>query len=429
MNIRVLAALAILLAGCATTQPTTAPTDATPATTAADQVAKDVTVPSAPSTGPRPPTRLYDACDKLCEPSVTVDGKARLVVTETMQRKGGYLAVIDGNGTVARVAYPPTPSGTTADAFQQDNLVQTDSQGRLVFSAMVSDWFPNGQHAYFNTVGLQVAVSPDSGRTWSSNVLVTIPALAAPLHDRQWLAFGPDNVMYLVFQQIPTGIWAARSDDGGSTFQTAMPVATHADRLYVRASGLPAVDHDGRLVVPYFAVLDPTTTDTEASATVRIAVSTDKGLTFTQTIVAVEPSDHGAWPTVVADDGNGLHLSWASATEGVLVAHSADHGATWTAATAWVKEGVIPEQTWMATTPQKTLLVAWYAKDGNGHVLRLARGGANYADPQEEAITMSPKLAGGQPSTDFPNFTVMADGTVASVWGETDAGVTLGLTR
>lgn len=70
-----------------------------------------------------------------------------------------------------------------------------------------------------------VAASDDAGATWTA---AQNPAVGLPLADRPWLAAIGDGVVYMTYTQLPTGIRATRSNDGGLTWLEDVEVGAWA---------------------------------------------------------------------------------------------------------------------------------------------------------------------------------------------------------
>lgn len=315
----------VLLAGCAAEEPAP-PLPAPPAFAEWSQ-----------------PATIEGCGERSCfEPSVAALPSGRFAVL------GQNITVVDGNGTVQDTRErPPAPDGRIAVG---DGIVQTSSDGELFWSDMVFD--PQTRHF----VGVAVARSDDEGATWTPTAFVPSTPVAAPEPldlfaaplgvDRQWLAFGGNGTVYVEYAQqdcsFPTGaapvaphflvrceatgIWVARSDDGGETFGRPVLAVHVAERNTLGQAGLPAVDAAGRLALPFIAY-GPDGSGNE----LRIAISEDGGASFTSHHVAPGPAFSFATAAAAGED---LLASWWTGDATVL-ASSTDHGVTWSAPVPW----------------------------------------------------------------------------------------------
>lgn len=390
MRAALLVLLALVIAGCA------AP--------AAEPGAPE---PGAAAAAPPFVALAIEGCKASCfEPSVATDRAGRLFATAHVEDE---LAVSEDRGaTWTRRALPPPPTGqpTTPEALpvvmgdllhsagRNDGLLQVDPLGRLWFSAMV------------DANALQVARSDDGAASWVVNSLVppVAGATAGPV-DRQWLGFGPAGDAYLTYMQWPTGLWIARSDDGGATWGAFVQLATMQERAHLGGHGLPVVRADGRIAVPS-AWPDP------SLAHVRAHVSDDGGATF-RTVDVVAPGDRpDDWEAPMAsfDATGALLVAWAETRDGVarlLVARSPDGGDAWSApeeaaigasvARAWLRADASPAR------------LAWMDEDGAVMVAREEQGAW-------VAATATPQARGSHHAT----LDVLPDGRSVTAWGDAD---------
>jgi hypothetical protein len=264
-------------------------------------------------------------CTANCwEPAIAVDAQGRIFVT--LAQEPGLAVSTDGGMTYTDVGKPPLPAGAPANLQPGDSMVQTSPDGRLFYYAFLAE--PTGL-LLPAPVGLQVAVSLDAGRTWSNNVFLSgLNGPGTPVVSpwKSWLGFAPDGTVYLDYNSRGTGLWSARSDDGGATWRHFTKVSPPEDRIISVFMGPPVVDSKGRLYIPYFSDQSPNTDNPflPQGHVLRVAESDDKGATFTQHVVTTTaaPDWVGAFFPVLAGfagDIDEFHLAQWSPKDGGTV--------------------------------------------------------------------------------------------------------------
>jgi photosystem II stability/assembly factor-like uncharacterized protein len=169
-----------------------------------------------------------------------------------------------------------------------------------------------------------VATSKDRGQTWTAQ-----PLQGPPVQDRQWVAATSGGRVYHVVHQIPTGLWVARSVDGGLTYPQQTVAATALDQTGCVCPPGNIVAEDGGLLGDKVGGVYAT-----SDGGVGFFRSTNGGLTFTNTRPgpASNATTNAAFPAV-ADDGKGdLAVVWLAVegnTSNVEFTTSKDFGATW----------------------------------------------------------------------------------------------------
>ncbi|MEA3165503.1 MAG: hypothetical protein QOJ26_360 [Thermoplasmata archaeon] len=219
----------------------------------------------------------------------------------------------------------PQPGGAFCSC---DADVTTSPDGWVYYS----DWWIAGLLAGGNYM---VEASSDSGETWTSTP-VTIPQDLVASVDRQWLVAGEGGFLglfYSFFSPTPAGtlpvpaagldragqaILAAFSQDHGATWSDPVAVvpAKNGDGLQIAH---PFLAPNGTLMMPYGRVpngdsfwLDP--------SEVRLAWSTDKGTTWSDSLVAKVPLGFdNLWAVQGAVDATTGQATvvWASRMDGV----------------------------------------------------------------------------------------------------------------
>ncbi len=154
--------------------------------------------------------------------------------------------------------------------------IALDSRGTL---------FEIGLHSVILPMAITFAASDDRGESWRDAKMVS----NLPVNDRQWL-ITHENAIYVSWQQIDTGIWVAKSTDGGFTFpQQTLALPRYANdklqRYFIEGpTRVSAVD--GTVYVPdgsqngldFWGLPNPTGMHERYG---NVAVSEDGGLTWT----------------------------------------------------------------------------------------------------------------------------------------------------
>ena len=346
-----------------------------------------------------------EQCASSCyEPSVAADPQGRLFVVD-----GSTSAVAvseDGGLTWDQRAPPAFP--LPVDGVQSDVLVQVAPSGRLYWSALVV-LRPAALE------GIQVAWSDDGAKTWLGSTHIS-PATVTPQvlsPDRQWLGFAPDGTLYVTYNQIPTGIWIARSDDDGKTWSGWTRAAPLEGRSGgVGQSGPPVVGLDGTVFVPACEGV----ASQETSPRTLVFRSHDQGATFESSVVDAACS----WFPIaaVAPDGT---LVVANQPDGVQVAWSTDGGVTFQGPRQW-GQGTATAGIWPVTRLDGELFVAWFEDGSASSALHVARG-ALAEGPAEDVVAGTASGEGTSRTsarTDFASSALLPDGRLAVVWVEGD---------
>jgi len=138
----------------------------------------------------------------------------------------------------------------------------------------------------------------DRGVTWISQPLT----MAVPAGDRQWVETGPGcNTVYESWDNLATGIWVAKSSDGGVTFQTQRNVAGSDDII-----GNLAVDKTTGVAYQAYA-----------SSGYKLAISRDGGHTWSTTTVYNAPNNvtlADSFPVVTLDRAGNVYAVWEQDT-------------------------------------------------------------------------------------------------------------------
>jgi len=273
---------------------------------------------------------------------------------------------------------PPAAGGPTGvGAFCScDADVVTSPDGWVYYA----DWWIAG---FLGAGNYLVEASGDGGNTWTPNS-APIPENLVASMDREWLVAGPDGfvgLFYSFFGPDPAGtlpvpaagldrpggeIEAVFSTDHGQTWTNPVAVVPAGPEAYQIAH--PRMSPDGTLWMPYGSV-QPKKNFWNDPSEVKIAVSHDKGATWTQTQVADVPKRDNLWAVQGASDpGTGMaSIVWAGRVDDktMNIWMSQSMGlANWTTPVAVASTGTnfLP---WV-TARNGTVTVGWYGSEYQG---------------------------------------------------------------
>jgi hypothetical protein len=268
--------------------------------------------------------------------------------------------------------WTPVNVGTTADgaAGNSDVDLAVAPEGTLYFFTMVFD------RTKLEGVKVQVAVSRDTGATWSWTALSS-----TRFDDRPWVEVAPDGTAHAIWND-GAGVSHAVSVDGGRTW-------VERDRINpLGGSSHLAVGPRGEVAV---RVVPLSASGNRFDAGVElVAVSTDGGRTWqrhtppgdrewrpfvdtTVTPARWEMPPQPRWVEPLAWDASGaLYSFWASGPS-LWLARSTDRGATWT---TWpVAEGDdVAYFPYLVARGAGELAASWFSGKGDSlraHVARI----------------------------------------------------------
>jgi hypothetical protein len=179
-------------------------------------IAGAVSATAAPTFGPA--IKLKDAAAGT-EPRVTVDpSDNRWIVTNDVS-SGDAIVFGSGNDGASWTRTAAEPANQTSPTIDTD-IVATRS-GRLIASELD-----------FAGINFRLSYSDDGGKTWT-------PSSGSELADtdRQWLATGPGNRVYLLFHNLASGtvshnMFVQTSTDGGASFGAPVPITLPASQAW-----------------------------------------------------------------------------------------------------------------------------------------------------------------------------------------------------
>ena len=232
---------------------------------------------------------------------------AQNVVTSANEYRDNVHAVYysrDGGHTWANVFLPgwTRSSGGSGDFSHMDScgdpvLAFSPDGARLYYAGLVCnfDKFPRTMS------GVAVAASTDGGATWSLPTMVDYRASGDFFSDKEWIAAGPNNTVYVTwtkFYQGPRGLGYLRSpivmsssSNGGKTWSSVKAVSDDAHPF--NSGSQVGVAPNGALIVSYEGS-DPNTG--YATDQLVIARSTNGGASFSNKQVARLYDDLDCYP-------------------------------------------------------------------------------------------------------------------------------------
>lgn len=255
----------------------------------------------------------------LVEPAVEVDSQGRIFLSAipgltgagSPETLGGsqLWRSLDGGQSFDRIpslvagAYGPTIGGGDVD------LALGPSDEVYMFDL----WLGNA--------GL--LKSTDHGDTWLQGSPVTF---AAPVDDRQWIdVHQGTGEVFITTNQLPSGIWVAKSSDGARTFTQQTLAVPSTDRNCICPPGSLVVDETSGNV--YVTTMEGQSNGSTAKG-VGLAKSTDGGTSFTFTDVSGVTDRPSVFPVLTHDTAGNLYLV-TTQDDRVVLLTSTDEGETW----------------------------------------------------------------------------------------------------
>src|SRR3954447_26270014 len=169
-------------------------------------------------------TRNYGALSTLCthrDPRLALDASGRQYLAYIGSNLCGdelqpYLLVASRTSATAPWHIVRVTKHTWEFGFDDAPALAVDRHSGTVYVAFTRSL---GSHRQ----AVVISRSTDHGATWSAPVVVDPPAVRPHLPQ---LALGGNGAVYVGGIDVPNGIWAARSTDGGRTFTKPVQVAT-----------------------------------------------------------------------------------------------------------------------------------------------------------------------------------------------------------
>ncbi|MCA1819821.1 MAG: glycoside hydrolase [Halobacteriales archaeon] len=252
--------------------------------------------------------------------------------------------------------------GPALGVFGNDAEMVQDSTGRIYYSDLQL------------TATLAVYSSGDNGKTWDYHPIASM----SPAVDRQWMATGPDAgplkgsapAVYLAFNQLTSSPWVMKSTDGGKTWLGHIVDPTQDPGRFWSIGNLVADNRTGQLFLTWVVGSaahgigpEPPVVDWK----IRMATSTDGGLTWTAHDIYDPAGNPGHLFAVLAEDSAGrLYTTWSQDVgdhEEIMLMSSADQGTTWTAPVKVNQHNGTAVQPWIAAGAAGHVAVVWYGNN------------------------------------------------------------------
>lgn len=237
-------------------------------------------------------------------------------------------ALIDADGNITNPTYKGQPDATMPDNI---NTLRTPADGGGDMDIAVGYAAPSpGAPPIVATTSLVAANISAQRSTDRAETFMRNPDgnVTVPEDDRNWMDFQGSKIVYLAYREF-TGLVATskfyvnRSDDGGLTYGPAVLAA-----LGGNTTGNVAVDqNDGTVYFCYQGVKAnqvmvtvgrPTVAGVAPLVYASHVAATGKGTTISALFPCVK----------VGADGT-VYVTYSDAGEGIYLAHSTDHGETW----------------------------------------------------------------------------------------------------
>jgi Neuraminidase (sialidase) len=285
---------------------------------------------------------------------------------ESEQRYDGAAAAYvshDGGATWTNELMPGI-SEENDGAYQGvgDPAFAWDPSGDVVYYANIAfnrQANPATGHSAFASA-ITVSRSFDKGETWQTHFVIQDDEPSV-FHDKEWIAVGPDGVVYVVWARYRYGqggpggylespIVISKSTDQGQTWSQPQVISAGPYSQFAT----PVVTEDGIIYVSYELWNNPIGT---SGGRAFVAKSTDGGQTWTNHFVALindlpNPLPGSAfrvasYPVLdVGDDGT-LHMVWSNWQSGsgdIVYTQSSDGADTWSQPVKINQESVRSDQ-------------------------------------------------------------------------------------
>lgn len=292
--------------------------------------------------------KIVDPTDASGEPGLRIDSLGTIYINSLSTLHDTVHVSVDGGANFAPIHHTNVLFGGGDDDLAVDDF------GGLYLA---------GQYAYSKRGCQSVSTSLDRGLTWYTALVPCRTgldgAVGAPT-DRPWLVAYRPNIT-----SIPTIVivhhapccggehWAAKSTDGGITFQVAGRVSTQG-----WFPGNLVLDAPRQMTYSFYS----------CSSGVCMASSANFGSSWTESVVAYNwgPGLHRVVGAVDAD-GN-LYAVWADSSYGphIKMSVSRDRGASWSSPTQVSTTYGTHIMPWIVAGDAGKVVVAWYETSVQG---------------------------------------------------------------
>lgn len=297
-------------------------------------------------------------------------------------RKPSPLWMSDDGGTTWTEMDPrpnPVPSGDC------DVAVGDDGQLYMMYDTVAS---------------ATVAATRDGGRSWTVNPVAALPVGGV---DRPWIAAGPGDDLYLLYQNVavaePALDMFARSTDGGATWteHSVISVTDPPDRTHDIVGDM-VVSDDGATIRAPMLRWNAFAGDSgqRAPKWVGLATSTDRGASWSVENVAGPVDVPLQIPALTLAGDGSLYMAlttWNETLADINFLHSADEGATWTGPVRVADGYGFPavKAAWVDGRPDGSATMAWMHVNETGWQVSAARIDAAAEDPVAWVRNLTPR--------------------------------------
>lgn len=296
-----------------------------------------------------------------------------------------------------------------------------------------------------NDLGCVVHVSSDGGRTWSD---------AGALHEEPYTAcsadplngpyatveFASDGTLYVAYMAsdpqaigtdtLPVGIFLARSDDGGETFESAA-VSAPSEEIPGKARPMLAVDPNDSDTVHVSWMQSPA----EGKSLAQVATTTDGGETWTEP-TDLSLSKGGYQPRLAVGPDSTAHAVFPASSfhedkafdevvRPLMYSRSTDGGQSWSEATA-IDPGntgfYAMRKAVIAAGPEGTVYTAWYGSEQTtidpqvDDVDIFLRRSTDGGDTWSDRVTINDDAGDGYTNHYDPGIAIAPNGRVDVAW-------------
>ncbi len=317
------------------------------------------------------------------------------------------LAGCERTGTIAKLAYRLEPPAGGVSVYEPHIAIDPVSPDRIAVGAQHGIRGGRGGRA------LQVWISHDAGRTWSSS-RVPRPDGDAGFSADPLVFFNTDGSVLFAGLSGPQ-TYADFLDSRDVSRRSAPTIEQHLAGMRANASAIPGLLRGD---------------------TITVSRSEDGGRTFTSTLIAGSPG--GDKPAVAVDRSatspfaGSVYVLWGDMSPSLRVVRSADGGRTFTPPAVLDCWG--PSQgSQLAVRPDGTVHVVWYVLSLPGLTTPLpsrraappeaaasiyhafsSDGGATFSQPRPVATHAGPGMVG------IPSLAVDRRGRLLWVWGQAE---------
>ena len=266
--------------------------------------------------GYRGPWRMNESeYDYVDDPTVAVNDRGFVAVAWADQSKKDIFFQIYSPDGKTRLAKPVNVSGSPRTFSWLPRILITSTDPIEVYLLWQEIVFSGGSHGG----EIFFAQSADGGKTFSDPLNLSNDIAGSGkgrITSRYWdngsldLAKGPEGNLYAAWTEYEGTLWFSRSTDRGRSFSRPLRIAGGGGAKPARGPSL-AVDARGNVYLAW-------TVGEDRAANIRLAKSTDQGLSFSNPRIVSEGEGHADTPKLVVDSKGTLHLVYAESLGGLF---------------------------------------------------------------------------------------------------------------